>query len=148
MPYFLDGNNLIGRARETSRPTPEDRSALISELCERLRRTRARVVVFFDGTAPAGASALGSLSIRFSGGASADEAILREISRSPAPGEVVVVTADRGLSRLARDAGSRTLAPQEFWRRFGGSPGAGAEPARPVDVEEWMRYFEDESNRD
>ena len=148
MPYFLDGNNLIGRARGTSQPGQEDRSALISELCERLRRTRARVVVFFDGTAPAGATALGGLFIRFSGGVSADEAILREISRSPAPGEIVLVTADRGLSRLAREAGARTLAPEEFWRRFGASFAPDPERAATVDVEEWMRYFDDEKNRD
>ena len=148
MPYFLDGNNLIGRARETSRPTQEDRSALISELCERLRRTRARVVVFFDGAAPAGASALGGLFIRFSGRVSADEAILREIRRSQAPAEIVLVTADRALSRLARDAGARTLAPEEFWGRFGASSGTDPMPAQTVDVEEWMRYFEDDENRD
>ncbi|MGE5277014.1 MAG: NYN domain-containing protein [Acidobacteriota bacterium] len=147
MPYFLDGNNLIGLARETSRPRPEDRSALISELCERLRRTRARVVLFFDGPAPPGASALGSLFIRFSGGVSADEAILREIRRSQAPGEIVLVTRDRGLSRLAREAGARTLAPEEFWKRFGASSGRDGAPAQTVDVEEWMRYFEDEKNR-
>jgi hypothetical protein len=148
MPYFLDGNNLIGRARGTSRPSEEDRSAMISELCERLRRTRARVVLFFDGMAPAGASALGGLFIRFSGGVSADQAILRQIGRSQAPGEIVVVTADRGLSRLAREAGARTLAPEEFWKRFGASSRSEPSAAQTVDVEEWIRYFEDEGNRD
>ena len=31
MPYFLDGNNLIGRARRTARPTEADRAALVAE---------------------------------------------------------------------------------------------------------------------
>ena len=49
MPYFLDGNNLIGRARRTSRPTEEDRAALVAEIVERLRRSKASAVLFFDG---------------------------------------------------------------------------------------------------
>lgn len=148
MPYFLDGNNLIGRARGHRRPSEEDRAALLSELCDRLRRTRASATVFFDGSGPVGATALGSLSIRSAGAASADEVILREISRSPAPAEIVLVTADRSLSRRARELGARALAPEEFWRRFGAVRGRSEEAAGSVDVEEWLRYFGDESNRD
>lgn len=148
MPYFLDGNNLIGRARSRSRPSEEDRTALLCELCDRLRRTRASATVFFDGAAPVGATALGRLSIRSSGRASADEVILREISRSPRPGEITLVTADVALSRRAREAGARTLSPEEFWRRFGTGPDRAIQTPEAVDVEEWMRYFEDERNRD
>ena len=32
MPYLLDGNNLIGIVRRTSRPSEEDRSALIADV--------------------------------------------------------------------------------------------------------------------
>lgn len=147
MPYYLDGNNLIGIARRRSRPTEGDRQALISELCDRLRRTRARAVLFFDGESPAAATDLGSLSIRSSAGRSADERILQEIARSPSPGDIVLVTADRELARRARDAGARTLAPGEFWSRFGSRPGASAPSKEAIDVEDWMRYFEDERNR-
>jgi hypothetical protein len=148
VPYLLDGNNLIGQARRTARPSEEDRASLIRELCDRLRRTRARAVLYFDGAAPRRGADLGGLRVRFSGSVSADDAILREISKSPAPGEIVLVTADRGLARRARDAGARTLDPDGFWRRFGA---ASEEPVRadsvPVDVEDWLRYFEDEKNR-
>ncbi len=147
MPYFLDGNNLIGRARGRSRPEDEDRAALISELCDRLRRTRARAMLFFDGAAPVGGTSFGSLSIRFSGSVSADEVILREISRAAAPGEVVLVTADRELSRRARDTGAKTLAPQAFWDRFGNTREGASDETAAVDVEAWMRFFGDERNR-
>jgi len=147
MPYFLDGNNLIGRARKTSRPSEEDRAALVSELAERLRRTRARALLFFDGTGERN-SALGSLSVRTSAGSSADDAIVREIERARAPGEIVVVTADRGLARRVRDLGAKTLGPDEFWNRVGGSePPDDRGHGQRVDVEEWMRYFQDEDNR-
>src|SRR5207247_6718517 len=49
MPYFLDGNNLIGRERGSALPSEEDRQALVAELAGRLRRTKATAALFFDG---------------------------------------------------------------------------------------------------
>jgi predicted RNA-binding protein with PIN domain len=151
MPYLLDGNNLIGQARGVSRPSEEDRGALIAELAERLRRTQAKAILFFDGPGDS-RSSLGSLSIRGAGPAGADEAILREIVRSRVPGENTVVTADRDLARRAREAGARTASPDEFWRSFGTSnrgkrQGADRDEER-VDVADWLKYFQNESNRD
>lgn len=147
MPYFLDGNNLIGQARGRRRPSEEDRAALIAELAERLRRTKASVVLFFDGPGNR-RTWLGGLSIREAAGSCADDQIVREIERSRAPREIVVVTADQALSRRVRDAGARVLVPKEFWRRFGpSSEPSGREDRAAVDVEEWVRYFEDEKNR-
>jgi hypothetical protein len=40
------------------------------------------------------------------------------------------------------------MAPEEFWRRFGGAGSGPAKDSAKVDVEEWMRYFDDERNRD
>lgn len=147
MPYLVDGNNLIGRARR-GKASDEDRSALIRELSDRLRRTRARVLVFFDGAGEA--VSLGSLSIRFSGAVTADDLIVRELARSRVPREETVVTADRDLARRARDAGGRALTPEEFWSRFGSERGAkkpGSTDEPRVDVEEWTRFLEDEKNR-
>jgi len=146
MPYFLDGNNLVGASRRTARPSEEDREALVRELCDRLRRTRARAVLFFDGPSPGGASELGSLSLRHSGAAPADDRIVAEIARSGSPSDIVVVTADRGLARRAREAGARAVTPADFWSRFGVAPGPSREEPS-VNVDEWLRYFSDESNR-
>jgi len=149
MPYLLDGNNLIGLFRKTSRPSAEDRQALVAELAERLRRTRARAILFFDGPAGGRATTMGTLIIRASSGGSADDAILREIEKARSPGEMTVVTADRGLARRARDSGAAVCPPEEFFARFGRASGGASPPesAGPVDVEAWMRYFEDEGNR-
>jgi YacP-like NYN domain-containing protein len=143
VPYFLDGSNLLGGRRGGE----ERRDALIREICERLRKTRAKVALFFDGPEAGGAAALGNLTLRFSGRRSADDEILAEIARSRAPSEVVVVTADRELGRRARDAGARSLAPSAFWERFGSKGRESSEDVVPSDVEEWARYFEDEKNR-
>lgn len=146
MPYLIDGNNLIGLARKTSRAPDEDRAALVRELADRLRRTRARATLFFDGPAER-PSSLGPLSVRSCGG-SADEAILREVAGAANPREIVVVTGDRELARRARESGARAMAPAAFWRSFGSAPTAEAKMDTPVDVEDWMRYFSEKRNRD
>jgi hypothetical protein len=87
--------------------------------------------------------------VRTPGRGSADQAILDTIARSRAPGELVVVTADRDLARRARDAGATTIAPHDFFARFGTAPHeADPAPSTAVDVEDWLRYFGDERNRD
>jgi predicted RNA-binding protein with PIN domain len=145
VPYLLDGDNLVGTARRRSGGS-EDRDALVSEIAERLRRTRASVVLFFDG---AGRSlSLGHLSVRFAGAYSADDAIVREISRSPKPRETTVVTADRELARRARDAGAIAMSPADFWKRFGAvDPGRARPNDTRVDVDEWMKWFAEEGNK-
>jgi predicted RNA-binding protein with PIN domain len=147
MPYLVDGNNLIGQAG-LGRASEDDRAALVRELADRLRRTRARILVFFDGSGES--LSLGSLSVRFAGARTADDAIVRELARSRAPRETTVVTADRDLARRARDAGGRAMTPREFWARFGSAGGpkeSGSPGETHVDVEEWARFFEDERNR-
>lgn len=151
MPYLLDGNNLIGLVRRTPRPSEEDRAALVAEIAGRLRRTRARATLFFDGPAGDRGAVLGGLTVRTPSAGSADEAILREVAASRSAAECVVVTADRQLSRRARELGARVSSPQDFFARFGASAPAQAAPAEPpstaAEVEEWIRYFEDDRNR-
>jgi hypothetical protein len=61
---------------------------------------------------------------------------------------MIVVTGDRELLRRVREAGGRTCAPGEFFARFGmGGPAEPDGAAGNVDVDAWMRYFQDERNR-
>jgi hypothetical protein len=144
VPYFLDGNNLIGLARRTPRPGEEDRAALLAEVSSRLRTTRASVRIFFDGKGRG--LSLGNLTVGASSG-SADEAILRELTASKDPGQVTVVTADRDLARRVRDGGGKTMSPPDFWSRFGAVRESRPSPER-VDVDEWLDYFSRPENRD
>jgi rRNA-processing protein FCF1 len=149
MPYLLDGNNLIGLVRRSSRPAEEDRRALVAEIADRLRRSRARAVLYFDGAGDPRSAALGSLEVRGATGSNADEAIVRDVARASDPASMIVVTADRELQRRVREAGGKTCPPKEFFDRFGSRAPAGGSPksGEQVDVEEWTRYFEDERNR-
>lgn len=143
MPYFLDGNNLIGRPG----PSPMDRDALMAEIAGRLRRTRATAVLFFDGGARR-ALTLGPLRVRDGFGDSADEDILDAIARVRSPREVTVVTSDQALARKVRDAGATVLPPGEFWKRFGTSSAPPEKESGSIDVEDWIRYFADDRNRE
>jgi hypothetical protein len=145
VPYLLDGDNLVGAA--LGRRGEAERDALVSEITGRLRRTRARVILYFDG--PGRGSSLGNLTVRFSGGSSADDAIVREIAASPRARETTVVTADRGLARRARDAGAKVMTPAEFWNRFGAETRGSTRPdEKPVDVDDWLRWFEEKGGRE
>jgi len=151
MPYLLDGNNLIGLVRKTARPTDEDREALIAELAGRLRASRARAILFFDGPGGGRGGSLGSLSIRAAApGSSADEAIVETVAGARTPGECIVVTGDRGLAGRVRDAGGKVSSPKDFFGRFGRGAAAreGDGGAGKVDVEDWIRWFGDEGNRE
>lgn len=147
MPYLLDGNNLIGLVRRVARPTEEDRRALVAELADRLRSTRARAILFFDGPPGERGSSLGSLTIRRPSGGSADDAIVAEVASRRAPGEAIVVTSDRGLARRVRDAGGRVCRPADFFARFGRGAAAAGSTSEAVDVDAWLEYFGDERNR-
>ena len=147
MPYLLDGNNLIGAVRRTARPGPDDRRDLVAEIAERLRRTRARATIFFDGPRGERTTSLGPLSVRVADGESADDAIVRAVAGSKVPAESIVVTADRGLGARVRAAGGKVVSPDAFFARFGQGAPSASKPESAVDVEEWANYFADERNR-
>ena len=147
MAYLLDGNNLIGTFLGVSRPSAADRQALVAEIADRLRRTRASATIYFDGPAGEGAASLGALTVRGSGPEGADAAIVRAVGKARTPAEMIVVTADRELSRRVRDAGGRVCPPADFFQRFGKAGETAAPSPGRVDVDDWMKWFEDEGNR-
>jgi hypothetical protein len=146
VPYLVDGNNLIG-AERGGRASSEDQAALTREISDRLRSTRARVVLFFDGAGKPLSHR--SLSVRFAGASTADDSILLELGRTSQTQEMTVVTADRELARRSRDAGGRVTAPSEFWKRFGAQAGPSPRPGGEtrVNVDDWLEWFSDDQNR-
>ena len=146
VPYLVDGNNVVGAERRGA-ASDDGRDALVREIANRLRATQARVVLFFDGRG--NSASLGSLSVRYSGASTADDAIVHEVERSSRPQEMIVVTADQGLARRTRDGGGRTISPAEFWKKFGAPTRPAAVPAAEgrVDVDDWMKWLSDDRNR-
>lgn len=149
MPYLVDGNNLLGRVLGQAPRTEEERAALVRELADRLRETRARVTLVFDGSAPQGSSArsLGPLTVRFAGSRTADDVITAAVEQAAAPRDWIAVTDDRGLADRVRSAGGRVSSVSDFWARFGASAAPDGESSTRPAVEDWVEYFSDEKNR-
>ncbi len=145
MPYWFDGNNLIGQSSAAALSRPHTRRAFLLTLGGYRQTGGGRFLVYFDGddtgrlTPPAG------IRVRYSAPQSADDAIagrLREIRR---PAEVIVVSNDRELQSRCRMAGAKTLSWKQFTAKMQARSTrqtAGNGPQEPeVDVEEWMEYF-------
>ena len=138
MAFLVDGDNLLGTW--PGRPRSDaDKRALAFELDRLAARLRRRVVVVFDGTAPAGID-LGP-DVRFSGaGRTADDVLLAYLRTEPDPRGWVVVTSDRSLGDRCRALGARLERSDRFRARL--SPAAGGEkPEREEDVDHWLREF-------
>lgn len=172
MPYWFDGNNLLGRSADAAREDRRARTAFLSALSGWRGAGGGRFLVWFDGDDPADMRPPPGVLVRYSAPESADAAIcrrLREIERSE---EVIVVTNDRELSSRCRAAGAsildwsrfelkmqaRLAAPSRAARqkpengrrlpdRLHKTHSADGDASAAVDVDDWMRYFGiDETN--
>jgi hypothetical protein len=143
MPYWFDGNNLIGQASARAREDPATRRAFLSFLSGCAGPGR-HMVVFFDGDDPDRAMPPRGVQVRYSCPLSADDAILRRLREVRTPREVIVVSNDNRLRSQCRDAGAKTLSWAEFTSRVKPESPAPAKTGPkdgPVRVDEWVRYF-------
>jgi predicted RNA-binding protein with PIN domain len=144
MPYWFDGNNLIGQSVVSAQADSRIRQAFLFSLSAYRKAGGGKFLVYFDGddrdrkTAPTG------VVIRYSAPLSADEAIVRRLREIRRPSEVIVVTNDRKLMRRCRDAGATTMGWNQFiskMRPRTTRARSGSKSQEPVDVDDWMSYF-------
>lgn len=136
MTWFLDGNNILGRAPEGAEDRSRERLLARFQGC----RLPSPCVLVFDGPPP-GSARLGSrgrLAVVYSGSRTADEVILSRVKSGDH-----VVTDDRALALACRGRRARIQSSGEFLASL--KPRGGAEPEKPgataVDVEEWLKVF-------
>ena len=144
MPYWFDGNNLIGLSAAAAKADAGVRKAFLSTLSSLHRSGGGRFLVYFDGDDPDRATLPPGVSVRYSAPISTDEAIVRRIRETQRPEEVIVVTNDRALMTQCRNEGAKAMAWQEFNTRMQSrSPRIPARSNRekPVDVDEWIEFF-------
>jgi predicted RNA-binding protein with PIN domain len=143
MPYWLDGNNLIGQSAAAAVEDGTPRRAFLQLLSRYARSGGGRFLVFFDGEDSDRSMPPPGIQIRFSAPESADEAILRGLSGSSQPHEIIVVTNDRNLMVRSHDAGARTMTWRDFTQKR--PPPIKESPSRDqddrVDVSEWAEFF-------
>ncbi len=145
MPYWLDGNNLIGQTAARAREDPAARRAFLAELGVFARSRGGRFLVFFDGDDCHGSGAPPGVLVRFCAPMSTDDTILRRLEEARLPSEVIVVTNDRSLGSRCRNAGAKTMDWHAFLLRMQrNTPPRAASPGvkeEEVDLDEWIRYF-------
>ena len=145
MPYWFDGNNLIGKPARLVRSEPETRRRFLSYLSACSRSRGGKFLVFFDGDDPDRSVPPTGVRVRYSAPLSTDDAIVRELSGCSLPSEVIVVTNDNRLASRCRDSGAKVIGWQEFAAKMNSAaraPSCGARPQNePVDIDEWVRYF-------
>jgi predicted RNA-binding protein with PIN domain len=144
MPYWFDGNNLIGQSAAAARADARARKEFLSALHVYHRSGGGKFLVYFDGDDRDRSASPPGVSIRYSAPASTDEAILQRLREIRNPLEVIIVTNDRELAVRCRHAGAAVLTWNEFTTRMQSrrvrQKNRDDQPER-VDIDEWMRYF-------
>jgi hypothetical protein len=144
MPYWFDGNNLIGKSAAHAREDPGTRRAFLSLLSGYAASRGGSFLVFFDGDDPEHAMPPAGVRIRFCAPRSTDDAVIEAAEGARAPREITVVTNDGGLSSRCRNIGVKTMTWPQFILKMEKSPLRKPRPAAPqdrVDLDEWTRYF-------
>jgi len=150
MPYWFDGNNLIGQSAAAAKADPQVRRAFLSALTSYHRSGGGKFLVFFDGDDSDRSPAPPGVSIRHSAPLSADDAILRRLREIRSASEITVVTNDRHLIFQCRNEGAIALTWSDFTQKMQSRRVLRSEQydrQEPVNVDEWMRYFGFENNK-
>ncbi len=138
MPWILDGNNLAGGG---------DRDLVRRQALAVARHERVRILVFFDGAAPAGSPAtvrLGQVEVRYV--PHADSAIVAHLSGGG--GGWTVATDDRALGVRVRALGARVVGTAEFREKAGRAAAAdGRQAPASADLDAEFAYFRDPKQR-
>jgi predicted RNA-binding protein with PIN domain len=144
MPYWFDGNNLIGQSAAAAKADPMIRRAFLSTLSSYQASRGGKFLVYFDGDDPEPRKSPPGVAVRYSSPLSTDEAILRHLNEIQCSSEVIVVTNDRELMARCRNAGASTISWSEFDSKMKASPirhKREKDLQDRVDVEDWIKYF-------
>lgn len=152
MPYLVDGNNLAHALGLAHQGLPDRRgcAATVAAFCS---SQGAKATIVFDGPdrpGPERAAQTPRVRLLFSGPQAADETILRLVSDSKSPRDLIVVTSDKSLGDKARHRGAIVERAHEFARRLdrsdsrrGRADTPKASPREtPAEVERWLAVFD------
>ncbi len=149
MPLLIDGHNLIGRTPGLSLADLDDEAELVRRIQRYCRRRRRRATVVFDAGVVGGRS--GALStpevevVFAPAGRRADDVIRERLRKARDPAGWLVVSSDREVQRVARQAGARVISSEEFVAEMQAplpSPQEKQAPHMSEDeVQEWLDLF-------
>ncbi len=149
MPFLIDGHNLIGRTPGLSLADPDDEAELVRRIHQYCRRHRRRATVVFDSGVVGGRS--GALStpevevVFAPAGRRADDVIRERLRKARDPAGWLVVSSDREIQRMARQAGARVISSEEFVADMQASPYTAPEKQTlrmsEDEIQEWLDLF-------
>ncbi|MCX7855265.1 MAG: NYN domain-containing protein [Anaerolineae bacterium] len=149
MPFLIDGHNLIGRTPGLSLADPDDEAELVRRIQQYCRRHRRRATVVFDSGVVGGRSeALSTPEVEVvfaPSGRHADDLIRERLRKARDPAGWIVVSSDREIQRVARQAGARVVSAEEFVAGMRTPPSASQEKQASRisedEIQEWMDLF-------
>jgi predicted RNA-binding protein with PIN domain len=144
MPYWFDGNNLIGQSTAAAKSDLQTRRAFLSTLASYHQSGGGKFLVYFDGDDPERSASPPGVAVRYSAPLSTDEVILQRLRDLRHASEVIVVTNDRELTARCRHEGASVLTWPEFTTKMKSRrslQSARTDSQKNVDVDDWMRYF-------
>lgn len=154
MQWLIDGHNLIGQMPNLRLDDPDDEAKLLEYLRSFHARTGHRITVIFDtgpSYRPAETKKMGGITVQFvAHGQTADQVINQRVRRVKNPQELIVVTSDRAVQQVARQARVRVLTAREFAQQLLQGSFAAREDDRGSqteiklsadEVEEWLKFF-------
>ena len=144
VPYWFDGNNLIGQPVAVSARERSTRKAFLTALSQYASARRTKVSVYFDGEDPERSNPPARVEIRYCAPLTADEAILRDLRGRRSPAEVIVVTNDRELRARCRGERASSIPWNEFSARLQHAvrnPDRTEHKEEAVRIQDWAEYF-------
>lgn len=119
MPYLVDGNNLMHALAAAGHDVGREG---LCRLLVPLVQQGQRVRVIYDGAPPpeglAAQIAQTGVEVLYSGRASADDLLVREMHADSAPRLLTVVTSDREVRRAAEKRRCKLIGSEEFARKL------------------------------
>lgn len=126
MQWLVDGHNLIGQLKDLSLDDPYDEAKLTMAIRTYCMRSRSKATVIFDNGLPGGLSkelTSSDVTVIFAPPrTSADNLIMRRAKEIGNFRDMVLVTSDRRITRLAYAYGIETMASEEFALLIGFRP--------------------------
>ncbi len=148
MLVLIDGHNLIGKLSDISLSDQDDEAQLLFKLRQYRARTGHSIFVFFDsggGFRLGEKKKQGGITIQYApSGKIADQLIIKHLRKAKNPREIMVVTSDRAIQRVARQVEARNVSSDDFANTLNAAPQSTTTQDIKLsddEIDEWLAIF-------
>lgn len=148
MLVLIDGHNLIGKLSDISLSDVDDETQLLFKLRRYRAKTGRSLIVYFDsgiGFKLGEKKKRGGITVQYApSGKIADQLIIKRLRQAKNPKELMVVTSDREIQRVARQVGAQVVSSGNFATTLNATPPVetSSEPNLSDDeIDEWLSIF-------